>query len=132
MSQYGSLPIVQNTRNVQNAKYSVPMWCSAYAIVRIRALMSKGNSDTNVQKRPFSLHGQHGQQHLYTYSLFQKKRTFNSEFFCSPPWGWGPKIHMVYYVNRTPIYIICHVNFWPSSPRGRMKKFGIKCAFLLE
>ncbi len=33
------------------------------------------------------------------YSLFQKKRTFNSEFFCSPPGGGGSKIHMVYYVN---------------------------------
>ncbi len=33
------------------------------------------------------------------YSLFQKKRTFNSEFFCDPHGGGGPKIHMVDYVN---------------------------------
>ncbi len=33
------------------------------------------------------------------YSLFQKKRTFNSEFFCGPPGGGGPKIHMVDYVE---------------------------------
>ncbi len=35
---------------------------------------------------------------IVTYSLFQKKRTFNSEFFCGPPGGGGPKIHMVDYV----------------------------------
>ncbi len=29
------------------------------------------------------------------YSLCQKKRTFNSEFFRGPPGGGGPKIHMV-------------------------------------
>ncbi len=56
------------------------------------------------------------------YSLCQKKRTFNSEFFHGPPGGGGPKIHMVDYVN---------VNFWPPSPRGATKKIGIKCAFLL-
>ena len=33
------------------------------------------------------------------YSLFQKKRTFTSDFFCGPPGGGGPKIHMVDYVN---------------------------------
>ncbi len=33
------------------------------------------------------------------YSLFQKKRTFNSDFFRDPPEEGGPKIHMVYYVN---------------------------------
>ena len=33
------------------------------------------------------------------YSLCQKKRTFNAEFFCGPPGGLGPKIHMVDYVN---------------------------------
>ena len=33
------------------------------------------------------------------YSLCQKKRTFNPEFFCSPPGGGGPKIHMVNYVS---------------------------------
>ena len=51
------------------------------------------------------------------YSLCQKKRTFNSEFFRGPPGGGGPKIHMV--------------DFYPASPRGATKKFGIKCAFLL-
>ncbi len=34
------------------------------------------------------------------YSLFQKKRTFNSDFFCGPPWGGGPKTHMVDYVDE--------------------------------
>ena len=33
------------------------------------------------------------------YSLFQKKRTFNSNFFHGPPGGGGQKIHMVDYVN---------------------------------
>ncbi len=33
------------------------------------------------------------------YSLFQKKRTFNHDFFCGLPGGGGPKIHMVDYVN---------------------------------
>ncbi len=33
------------------------------------------------------------------YSLFQKKRTFNPDFFRGPPGGGGPKIHMVDYVN---------------------------------
>ena len=32
------------------------------------------------------------------YSLCQKKRTFNPEFFCAPPGGGGPKMHMVDYV----------------------------------
>ena len=32
----------------------------------------------------------------------------------------------------TPNYIIEHLNFWPRSPRGGHKKFGFKCAFLLE
>ena len=68
---------------------------------------------------------------IYTYSLCQKKRTFNPEFFCGLPGGGGPKIHMVDYVNGSSIYIIDHVNFWPPSPRGATKKFGIKCAFLL-
>ena len=34
-----------------------------------------------------------------TYSLFQKKRTFNSEFFCDPPGGEKPKVYMADYVN---------------------------------
>ncbi len=33
------------------------------------------------------------------YSLCQKKRTFNSDFFPDAPGGGGPKIHMVNYVN---------------------------------
>ncbi len=33
------------------------------------------------------------------YSLCQKKRTFNSEFFRGPSGGGGPKIHMGDYVN---------------------------------
>ncbi len=65
------------------------------------------------------------------YSLCQKKRTFNSQFFRGPPGGGGLKIHMVDYVNGTPIYTIDHANFWSPSPRGATKKFGIKCAFLL-
>ncbi len=40
-------------------------------------------------------------------------------------------MHMVDYVNKTPIYIIDHLRFWPPSPRGATKKFEIKCAFLL-
>ncbi len=36
---------------------------------------------------------------IHVYSLFQKKRTFNSNFFCGPPGGGEPKIHMVDYVN---------------------------------
>ncbi len=33
------------------------------------------------------------------YSLCQKKRTFNPEFFCGLLGGGGPKMHMVDYVN---------------------------------
>ncbi len=65
---------------------------------------------------------------LSIYSLFQKKHTFNSEFFCGPPEGGGPNIHMVDYVNGAST----HVNFLPPSTRGATKKFGVKCAFLLE
>ena len=57
-----------------------------------------------------------------SYSLCQKKRTFNSKFFRGPPGLGGPKIHIVDYVNG---------GFWPPSSRGATKKFGIKCAFLL-
>ena len=32
-------------------------------------------------------------------------------FFYGPSGGGGPKFHMVNYVNKTPIYIIHHVNF---------------------
>ncbi len=95
------------------------------------------------------------------YSLFQKKRTFNSEFFCGPPWGGGPKIHMVDYVNGGSTHAqffslenifktvadfltkkIEHVqnSHLHNQPceclaplhQGGTKKFGIKCAFLLE
>ena len=38
------------------------------------------------------------------YSLFQKKRTFNSNFFCEPPGGGGPQIHMVDCVTGSPIH----------------------------
>ena len=34
---------------------------------------------------------------LQQYSLCQKKRTFNCEFFRGPPGGQGPKIQMVDY-----------------------------------
>ncbi len=44
------------------------------------------------------------------YSLFQKKRTFNSEFFDGPPGEGRPKIHMVNCVNGS-----CHMG------RGRSK-----------
>ncbi len=40
------------------------------------------------------------------YSLFQKKRTFNFDFFRGPPGGRGPKIHMVDYV--TAIFVLRH------------------------
>ena len=54
------------------------------------------------------------------YSLCQKKRTFNSDFFGGPPGGGGPKIHMVYYVNG---------NFWPPFPRGATKNMGLNVRF---
>ena len=38
------------------------------------------------------------------YSLFQKKRTFNSDFFGGPPGERGPKIQMVNYVNGSFTY----------------------------
>ncbi len=60
-----------------------------------------------------------------SYSLFQKKRTFNSDFFCGPPGGGGPKIHMVDYVNGSELLP-------PPPSRAATKKFRIKCAFLLE
>ena len=60
---------------------------------------------------------------LQNYSLFRKKRTFNSDFFRGPPGGVRPKIHMADYVN---------VNCWPPFTRGATEIFGIKCAFLLE
>ncbi len=34
------------------------------------------------------------------YSLFQKKHTFNTKFFCGPPGGGEPEIHIVDYVNE--------------------------------
>ena len=40
------------------------------------------------------------------YNLFQKKRTFNSEFFVAPLEGGGQKIHMVDYVDVAPLYQI--------------------------
>ena len=40
----------------------------------------------------------------YVYTLFQKKRTFNSEFFVTPLEGQGPKIHMVDYGNGSSIH----------------------------
>ncbi len=58
------------------------------------------------------------------YSLFQKKHTFNSEFFMATLGEGNQKF--------TPIYIIHNVNFWPPFLRGAPKKFGIKCVFLLE
>ena len=41
---------------------------------------------------------------IVLYSLFQKKRTFNSEFFVALRGGGGPKIHMVDYVNVSSIH----------------------------
>ncbi len=38
------------------------------------------------------------------YSLFQKKRTFNSDYFRSPPGEGGPKIRMLNYVNGSSIH----------------------------
>ncbi len=38
---------------------------------------------------------------------------------------------MVDYVNRTPNYIIYHVNLWPPPQGGPQKNLGIKCVFLL-
>ncbi len=49
---------------------------------------------------------------LPIYSLCQKKRTFNPEFFCGPPGKGGPKIHMVDYVNA----------FLAPLPQGGHKK----------
>ena len=56
-----------------------------------------------------------------SYSLCQKKRTFNPEFFYATPLGEGGS------------HIVNFVNFWPPPP-GRpqkKKKIGIKCVFLL-
>ena len=72
-------------------------------------------------------------------------------FFLFPPGGSGPKIHMVDYVNgcsahalqngcrfsnekklpckKTPMYIICHVDFWPLSPRGEQKNSELNVCF---
>ena len=50
------------------------------------------------QKNPLLAPG-----HWY-YSLFQKKRTFNAEFFSGPLVEGGPKIHMVDYVNGSSIH----------------------------
>ena len=59
-----------------------------------------------------------------TYSLCQKKRTFNSDFLLWPPWWGGPKIHMVDYVNaqftKSTMWIFC-----PSPSQEGHKKFGI-------
>ncbi len=43
---------------------------------------------------------------LDMYSLFQKKRTFNSTFFRGPRGEGGPKIHMVDYVNRPCEFLV--------------------------
>ncbi len=68
------------------------------------------------------------------YSLFRKKRTSNSKFFCGPPGAGGKKIGPMKGVFLTPrgrqsLEAIDHVNFWPPSPRRATKKLGIKCAF---
>ncbi len=42
---------------------------------------------------------------MHIYSLFQKKRTFNSEFFRDPPGEGGPKFHMVDYVNGSSTHV---------------------------
>ncbi len=42
----------------------------------------------------------YGRELNYSYSLFQKKRTFNFEFVCGHPGLGGPKIHMVDLHNR--------------------------------
>ena len=47
---------------------------------------------------------------ILIYSLCQKKRTFNPEFFCGLPGGGGPKLHMVDYVNGNST----HAQFFPS------------------
>ncbi len=47
----------------------------------------------------------YGFEHIISnqnYSLFQKKRTFNSNFFLAPPpEGLGPKLDMVDYINES-------------------------------
>ncbi len=46
----------------------------------------------------------YGKVQVSPYSLCQKKRTFNLEFFCGPPGEGGPKTHMVDYVNGSSIH----------------------------
>ena len=46
--------------------------------------------------------------------------------------GGGTKIPMVHYVNRTPIYIIDHVNILSPSPRGATKKLELNVCFFLQ
>ena len=75
------------------------------------------------------------------YSLFQKECTMNSDFFCGPLGEGDKNSHgrlckqgfytcSIFFVQRDRIYN--RVNFWPPSTRGGTKKFGIKCAFLME
>ena len=52
------------------------------------------------------------------YSLFQKKRTFNSRFFCGPPGEGGPKIHMVDQVQ----FYACSI-FFVRKSATTLKKF---------
>ena len=68
--------------------------------------------------------------HHSVYSLFQKKRTFNSYFYRGPPGGGGSIIHMVDDVNGSSTH--AQFFFGPPSPGGGTEKFGIKRAFLLE
>ncbi len=68
----------------------------------------------------------------FTFPLIQsipKETHIWFRIYLWPPLGRGPKIHMVDYVNRTPIYIIHHVNFWPSSPRGPQQNSEVNVCF---
>ncbi len=62
------------------------------------------------------------------YSLCQKKRTFNSEFFCGPSGGAGPKIHMVDYVTGSST----HAQFYSLKNLQPFGRYFTECGSMSQ
>ena len=78
-------------------------------------------SGKNFQMRKNRFFSVLAHKNLIQYNLCQKKRTFNPEFFCGLPWGGGPKMHMVDYVNGSST----HAQFFPSKICNRFEDIYI-------
>ena len=68
-------------------------------------------------------YGPQGDQQYQIYSLFQKKHTFNCEFFCGLPlWEGGAKIPMVNYVNGSSLYLTLYLYHDMTLGQGQRPK----------